>query len=236
MNGGSGPLKIVRLGGLALAGAAALAGCADFRRSLSPPPVNPESPVAAQVRAGAPLDYETPRLQDVPPVPRNVPQAPVVKGDVLGMIRCRRGVASYAVTHPQLTHGAEQFADTAREIAEVNPADVPPPDSAARSEAAAQQLRAYAAPPAALASGPAPTPAEAQPNPPAAPHPGPAPSRRGSAPSRTAQAPAPVSHAAPAAGPPSAAAAAVGAAPVQAADAAPPLPPPGPDPLLAHCT
>jgi hypothetical protein len=127
-NGGRAPLAnfclaLAMVGG----GAAALSGCADIRRSLGTPPINVESPVAAQVQAAAPLAYASPRLGDVPPIPKNVPQADVVKTGVLAMVRCRRSVASFAPSHPALTAGAEQFAVNAREIARVDPSDVPPP-------------------------------------------------------------------------------------------------------------
>jgi hypothetical protein len=86
-----------------------------------------------------------------------------VKLGVIGMIRCRGGVERFAATHPPLSAGAVQFAQNAREVAMVNPADVPAPDSAARAEAEAAQLRAFAAPPAAIANGPAPTPEQGKP-------------------------------------------------------------------------
>lgn len=238
MNGGGRALRKFYVA-LLLAGPAALAGCADVRRSVSLPPVNPESPVAGQVSAAAPLRYDTPRLLDVPPSPRNVPEPGVVKAGVLTMVRCRRSVASYAPSHPALSAGAEQFAFNAREVAEVDPADVPPPDSSARTEDAAAKLRAYAAPPAALASGPPPDPDVAKPGGPPSTQPPPAakPARRAPRPpARTAAATPPASAgpapSAPAAEAPSAAAA------TQAATVgtAPPFPLPRPDPLLARCT
>ena len=228
MNGGLGPLRKFHIG-LAAAGvtAAALAGCADLRRAVTLPPVNPESPVAAQVRAAAPLRYDTPRLGDVPPVPKNVPTAPALKASVVAMVRCRRSVAGFAPAHPALSSGPEQFAASARDTAQVNPADVPPTDSATLSEGEAAQLRSYASPPAAIASGPAPTADEAKPG---GPGPAPAPSRAPVHPHRAAAVPhsGPPPAAAPAAAPPSTS--------LQAGDTPAPLPPPGPDPLLSRCT
>ena len=231
MNGGLDPLRKFHIG-LAAAGvsASALAGCADLRRSVSLPPVNPESPVAAQVRAAAPLRYDTPRLGDVPPVPKNVPTAPALKASVVAMVRCRRGVAGFAPAHPALSSGPEQFAASARDVAQVNPADVPPADSATLSATEADQLRAYASPPAAIASGPPPTPDQGKPG---GPGPAAAPARPAAHPRRAAATPRPASA------PPSAALAATAPAPppsVQASDTTPPLPPPAPDPLLARCT
>jgi hypothetical protein len=245
-NGGHAPLANFCLA-LAVAGtgAAALSGCADIRRSLETPAINVESPVAAQVRAAAPLAYVSPRLGDVPPIPRNVPQPDVVKTGVLAMVRCRRSVASFAPNHPALTAGAEQFAVNEREIAQINPADVPPSDSATKSDAEASELRAYASPPSAIASGPAPSPEEAKPN---APAPAPA-SRRSPAARHPTPAPVPSAQTASAsavgsAAVPSSSGATPAGAPVRSAvaspagaqpGAGPPLPVAAPDPYLARC-
>ncbi|WP_158915078.1 hypothetical protein [Caulobacter sp. S45] len=132
-------------------------GCADVRQAVWLPPVNPESPVAAAVTVASARTYARPRLRDVPPPPKNIPSAPMVKQGVVKLVGCRRAIYGYAAAHPPLTRGGEAYAGDQREIARVNPADVPPPDSAARSEALAERLRAFAAPPAALGSGPAPT-------------------------------------------------------------------------------
>jgi hypothetical protein len=232
MNGGPASARKFSpvLPALGLAGVL-LGGCADVRRAVSLPPIDAESPVAAQVQAAAPLTYVQPRLVDVPPVPKNVLPADRVKVGVLSMVRCRRSVASFAPNHPPLSAGAEQFAVNAREIAQVNPADIPPPDSAARSDAAAAEMRAYAAPPSALASGPPPTPAEAQPATPAAP----APARHAAAPHRSAVARAAPSASPSLAGPPAPAAGAAAVPQVTTADTAPPAPPPRPDPYLERC-
>ena len=127
--------------------ASLLCGCADLRRSVSLPPTNPESPVAATVSAAARRSYPIPRLTDVPPTPRNVPVAAQVKLGVVSMVRCRGGLDRYPATHPPLSGAPEQFAAAARDAAEVNASDVPPPNSAARADAAAADLRAFAAPP-----------------------------------------------------------------------------------------
>ncbi len=210
-----------------------LGGCADLRRSVSLPPVNPESPVAAIVGPASRLDYDTPRLTDVPPLPKNVPPAATVKVGVLSLVRCRGGLNHYGVTHPPLSAGTAQFAANARDVAQVNPADVPPADSAARTDAFAAELRAAVAPPAAIASGPAPTADQGRP-----PTGAPAPHVAAPAkPSRRAAAPSPV-VASPAASPApvqTAAAPAASSRVVESDTAAPPLPAPLPDPLLARC-
>ncbi len=214
---------------LALAGA----GCADLRRSVTLPPVNPESPVAGVVGPASRLSYDAPRLSDVPPLPKNVPDAGTVKQGVVSMVRCRGGLERYPLTHPPLTGGTAQFAADARDVVQENPADVPPADSAARSDQFAAGLRAEAAPPAALASG-APLSAD-QSRPPtapgAAPHPAPRAARH-PPPARSSASPPPAPVQA-------AAAPAAPAAPAQVvqSNAAPPeLPAPLPDPVLARCT
>jgi hypothetical protein len=203
---------------------AGLGGCADLHRAVTLPPVNPESPVAGVVREGAPKSYPRPRLADVPPAPKNVTPAPLVKAQVIGLVRCRRSILSYGPAHPRLTSGAETYAVNERAAAMPDPNDIPPADQAALSESLAERLRAFAAPPAAIGSGPAPTPADASP-------PGPTP------PSRS-----PIRRAAavPAAPPlPAPVAAPLGPSRVQVAapgEMAPPLPAPQSDPLLARCT
>ena len=158
------PSNILRRHGCGVALAAlGLSGCADLRRAMAPAPVNPESPIAAQAQRVSVGNYAVPRLTDVPPVPRNVPTAAAMKTDVVTMVQTRNGVTRFAASHPPLSGDTANFAASERNQVEMNPADIPPADSAHRSDTAADQLRAYAAPPPAISSGPAPTPADAQP-------------------------------------------------------------------------
>ncbi len=243
MNGFSAPFhRLSAAGGLTAVAALTLAmsGCADLHRATSFSPVNPESPVAAQVAGAARGNYPVPRLRDVPPVPKNVPTAASVKLGVVSMVRCRGGVDRYAITHPPLSGGAEQFASNQRDLAQVNAADVPPPESAALSEADAARLREFAAPPSAIASGPPPTPSQAKP--PVASVPAARPAQRPARHAAAARPPKP-SPALVAPSPPPAPRPAVAAVSASApagavttpADA-PPLPAPLPDPLLARCS
>ena len=210
--------------------ALAAGGCADIHRALETPKINPESPVAPTVAAGADRGYPFPLLRDVPPVPKNLPQAGDVKTEVGGLVTCRRAMVGYVVDHPPLTSQPVSFATDERAVANIGPQDVAPPDSAAKAEAYAAELRAEAAPPAAIASGPAPTPQEAAPpvaSGPSAAKPSPA-GRHAAAtpaprPALPATAPAPA--VAPAA---TAAVAPVGPPPA--------LPAPLADPLLARCS
>ena len=214
----------------ALASALTLGGCADLRRSVSLPPVNPESPVAGIVAPAARLDYDVPRLSDVPPLPKNVPDAGSVKLGVVSMVRCRGGLERFPITHPPLSGGTVEFAAAERDVAQVNPADVPPPDSAARSDAFAASLRAEVAPPPAIASGSALNADQSRPPAPPAPHPAvPARPPRHAAASKAAPPP-------PQPAVQTAAAPAVPARVVETDVTPPPLPAPLPDPLLARCT
>jgi hypothetical protein len=205
---------------------AGLGGCADVHRAVSLPPVNPESPVAGKVEAIAKETFPRPRLRDVPPLPKNVPPAPVVKTSVAQMVGCRTSILSYAPAHPPLSSGADVYAGDLREIAQANnPANTPPPDAAAKSEDLAARLRDFAAPPPPIASGPPPTPEMGKP--PVEPAPG-APAPGVSAPPVPATPP-------PAAAAPAAASAASNTHVVEGPPP-PDLPKPGPDPLLERCT
>ncbi|WP_174299757.1 hypothetical protein [Caulobacter sp. S45] len=185
--------------------------------------------MAGIVEPASKLDYVIPRLDDVPPLPKNVPDAGTVKVGVVSLVRCRGGLERFPLIHPPLSSGTAQFATAERDAAQVNPADVPSPESAARTDAFAAGLRAEVAPPAAISSG-APLSAD-QSRPPVAATPG-APSRPRQprrAAARQAAVP-PVSSAQATAAPSEPARA------VETTGAPPPLPAPLPDPLLARCT
>ena len=213
---------------------AGLGGCADLRRAVTLPPVNPESPVAGRVAELSTKTFPRPRLRDVPPVPKNIPSAPTVKQGVIQMVGCRHAIVSYGVTHPQLNHDSVANADRLLAVAQVNPADVPPADSAARSEDLAARLRAFAAPPGAIKSGPAPTPAQAKP----LEEGGVAPPAPNAPTSEPAQASAPA-VAPDASSEPTVAAQAKpqkSSSQVLTGEPPPPLPKPGADPLLERCS
>jgi hypothetical protein len=152
--------------GLTLAAAFAtlcISACADIQRATSLPPVNPESPVAAQVAAAARKDYPRPSLQAVPPTPMNLPTAAILKGQVVDMVRCRRAFDQWAPSHPQLTHEPEAFATSLRRLVDQNPADIPTPQQAAMTQVEADKLRAYAEPPPPMHLGPPPNTSLAMP-------------------------------------------------------------------------
>jgi hypothetical protein len=132
-----------------------LAGCADFGRvaALKLPPVNPESPVAAQVQAAADRDYPYPSFRDVPSKPKDLPTAGQVKSSVAGLVQNRIGQERWAAANPPMVSGGQAFAAEAQARVPVAVREVPPPDQAARSEAAAAQLRAAAAAPPPISAG-----------------------------------------------------------------------------------
>ncbi len=227
------PIQILRtrpaasLAGLVLlvATSAGVGGCADVRRAVSLPPVNPESPVAGKVEQISKETFPRPRLRDVPPLPKNVPPAPVIKLGVAQMVGCRTSILSYAPAHPQFSSGADAYAGDLRAIAQANnPANTPPPDAAAKSEDLAGRLRQFAAPPTPIASGAPPTPEMGKP--PVEPAPGAAPPVPAAPPppGQAAAAPAPTSPFA--------------TNPTREVEGPlpPELPKPGPDPLLERCT
>jgi hypothetical protein len=230
-----------------------LSGCADLRHASFLPPVNPESPVAAQVAVGARRNFVTPAFSNVPPAPKNVPTAPMVKTAVFTMVGCRRSFERWTRQNPAMVGDTAGFAALEQAKVDNNPADVPTKAQDEASQSLAEQMKAYAAPPAALPSGPPPsaselvapppksaTPAPAQPPPAAAAASKPAAAKpKPARPVKTAAAkPAPVASApgasAPASAPP---AAAVAPVTVQAPGLAMAPPPPAAsgDPLLQHC-
>lgn len=227
------PIQILRtrpaasLAGLVLlvSTSAGVGGCADVHRAVSLPPVNPELPVAGKVEEIAKQTFPRPHLRDVPPLPKNVPPAQVIKTGVAKMVDCRTSILSYAPAHPPLSSGADVYAGELREIAQAGrPENAPPSDAAAKSEDLAGRLREFAAPPRPIASGPPPTPEQGKPPVEGAPPP--------AAPSA---APAQAAAAAPA-GASTEASTSATKTPAVEGPAPPELPKPGHDPLLERCT
>lgn len=216
---------------------AGIAGCADFRRAVTLPPVNPESPVASAVIVGSRRNFPMPGFTNVPPSPRNVPPAPAVKTAVFAMVGCRRTFEAWERDHPAMVSDTAPFAAVERAKVDLNPADVPTATDDKASQAYAASLKAYASPPAALPSGPPPSASELVPPPPK--------DASSAPPAKTASAPPPKpararpARAVAAAAPQAVAPASTTVAPVDVRAptlALAPPPPPGlADPLLAHC-
>ena len=128
-----------------------MAGCADLGRvmSLNPEQVDPNSPVAAQVRAASKADVQMPRFRDVPPLPANVRPARAFRAAVNNSTTAGEQLSAYVAANPPTVAAdpaqTEAFAESQR--ARI-PADqrgvVPPP---AGSEEFAARLREQATPP-----------------------------------------------------------------------------------------
>jgi len=139
---------------LLIAGGGQLAGCADIRRATYLPPVNPESPVAGVVGAASMETFKRPAFASVPPKPLNVTPPDTVKTAVIDMVRCRRAYEAWAAENPPLVSHTTAYAEDLRAQLDNNPADRPTPEDKAASEAEAEQLRAFAAPPPPIHPGP----------------------------------------------------------------------------------
>lgn len=128
-----------------------VAGCADLGRvmSLNPQQVDPNSPVAAQVRAASKADVDMPRFRDVPPLPANVRPATAFKAAVNDSSRAGDQLGAYIAANPPslATDPAQTEAFAEGQRARI-PADqrgvVPPP---AGTEEFAARLREQATPP-----------------------------------------------------------------------------------------
>jgi hypothetical protein len=179
------PRPALAAGLAALAMGTSLSGCADVRRASFLPPVNPESPVAAQVAIGARRNFTTPAFTNVPPSPRNVPPAPAVKSAVFTMVGCRRSFERWTRQNPAMVSDTTGFATLEQAKVDTDPADVPTKAQDQASQTLADQMKAYASPPAALPSGPAPSASELVAPPPKAATP--APPAAASAPAATAK-------------------------------------------------
>lgn len=137
------------------------AGCGDLRRAtnLTPPPVNPESPVAPAVAAAAARNYPLPNLRSVPSPPADVPTAEGFKNQVVGLVGERRQMERWDVTHPPMTSNPAAYA--AKAESQLPALELPPANQAAISSAYAEKMRAEGAapPPIGGPSGPIVVPA-----------------------------------------------------------------------------
>jgi hypothetical protein len=138
-------LPAVALGLTALA----VGGCAEVRHvtSLTPPAVNPSSPIAQYGEAVSRETFAKPSFRNVPPKPINVPTAAAYKLTVMREVQLRRDLAAWRATHPQLTSDTEAWADMERKrIPQMSSAPVSATHDA-ESEAFAKRLREEAGKP-----------------------------------------------------------------------------------------
>ena len=144
---------VAKIGLTALATCAGLAaaGCADFSRVLSMKPegVDPNSPVAAEVRAASNRRYRTPSFRDVPPTPSDVRPAPAFGQAARANEAQRDQLNAWVAANPPMTPTdpaqTEAFAESARARIPADQRVTAPP--AAGSDEYAARLRELATPP-----------------------------------------------------------------------------------------
>lgn len=128
-----------------------LAACADLGRAtkLAPAQVDPNSPVAEQVRAASRAKVAMPRFRDVPPLPTDVRPAATFKTAVETNNAAGARLAAYVAANPPTTatEPAQTEAFAAAQRASI-PADqrTAVPETVGSEEFAAR-LRALATPP-----------------------------------------------------------------------------------------
>ncbi len=140
--------KIVRLGVL-LRGAAlvsllaGLTACASSLSPFSPPPADPNSPVAAAANAAAKDSKHAslPRFVDIPPIPTDV-RTPVqfkkaVGAEKIAADKLKRDTAPGTWT----LSDTEGYASTARKVGKAPPSDIPTDADRAATEAFAKASR-----------------------------------------------------------------------------------------------
>jgi len=142
-----------------------LGGCADMDRAavLHPPPVNPESPVAAEAQAAVDRDYPYPRFRDIPAKPDDLPAPAEIKSQVADLSQTGQGQARWVAANPPMSENVEGWAQQATAQLPAFVHEQLPADQAARSEGYAAQLRAQAAAPPPIGGGAAPIAAPAVP-------------------------------------------------------------------------
>jgi hypothetical protein len=145
--------RILSLGAVAMS-LVGLGGCADL--GLHPPPVNPESPVAAQAQAAVDQDYPYPRFRDIPAKPKDLPSAAELKGQVADLSQTGQGQARWVAANPPMSDNVEGWAAQATAQLPAFVHEQLPADQAQRSETYAAQLRAEAAAPPPIGDTPAP--------------------------------------------------------------------------------
>jgi len=126
-----------------LAAAGLLAGCSDVTQALSLDPggVNPDSPIAREAVAASRGAYPTPRLADIPAVPKGLPPASVIKASVIRMISERRTLNDVVFALPPAQTDTDQFLSRTRDALAARPLTPPPEDQPALTAAFAEQAR-----------------------------------------------------------------------------------------------
>jgi hypothetical protein len=127
--------------------AAALGGCAQIREatSITPPPINPSSPIAGYANQVSGERFPTPNFRQVPPKPADIRKPAQYKTAVLHEVQMRRDLNAWRVAHPELPSDSEAWADLQRHRIAAGAAPHVDATHDAESEAFAKRLREEAA-------------------------------------------------------------------------------------------
>jgi len=127
-----------------------VSGCADLARvtSLTPDAVDPNSPVAQQVRTATETKYPRPRFRDIPPAPTDVRSAAAWRGSVGETVQAGSALTAWVAANPAtlVVGDTETFAEGQRASIPASERGAKPSDPAGTEDFAAR-LRALAAPP-----------------------------------------------------------------------------------------
>lgn len=102
-----------------IAVAAILSGCAEIRSSahdfidatnIAPLPVDPSSPVAADVARAEQINGPIPSFASVPPKPTDIRPAAAYKSQVVGVVGDRRALSQWEAAHPPVNSDTDAFA------------------------------------------------------------------------------------------------------------------------------
>lgn len=101
---------------MAIAAAAAVSGCADLKAvtDFRPLPVDPASPVAADVEKAQTISGPIPSFASIPPKPTDIRPAEAYKGQVVNVVGDRRGLAQWEAANPAINTDTEAFAASQR--------------------------------------------------------------------------------------------------------------------------
>lgn len=134
--------------GLALACAGALSACSAVPPATHGIPVDPSSPVAADVGRAVRHPGPYPTFAGIPQIPTDVRPSSSWRAAIGGMQQRQATLdAQVKALPPVAPETTESYAAAARARLGQPPGDVPPEDARARTEAEARALRERATPP-----------------------------------------------------------------------------------------
>jgi hypothetical protein len=140
--------RMVRVWASVIAAAATLAGCAQVRSGaqdlveathIAPLPIDPSSPVAADVGRAEQGVGPVPTFASMPPKPTDIRPADAYKQNVVAIVGDRRELTRWEAAHPPLVSDTDAFAVAQRaKLAGETPVT---PEKEAESAAFARKLR-----------------------------------------------------------------------------------------------